>query len=134
MIPSTNTILSTDLEVKTQPSKQHHMDLSLMRISGTCTDLEAIRQTIYKILNTERFAYLIYSWNYGIELKDLYGKPLRLVCPELEDRIKEALMQDDRIKEVDSFDFDTSKKGTVSVKFTVHTIYGLLDEEMAVNI
>ena len=96
--------------------------------------MEAIKQTIFKILNTERYKYIIYSWNYGIELEDLFGQPVLFVCPEIERRVKEALLQDDRITEVDSFDFDISKRGVVSVTFTVHTIFGDLDEGMVVNI
>lgn len=134
MIPSGNTILTADLTVVKQPSKQHRMDLDSNRILGTCDNLEAVRQTVYKILNTERYAFLIYSWNYGIELNHLYGKPPMYVCPELERMVKEALLQDDRIKAVDSFEFDTSRKGVVSVTFAVHTIFGDLNEGMAVNI
>lgn len=117
-----------------QPSKQHRMDLNQNRITQTVDGLEAIKQTIYKILNTERYKYLIYSWNYGIELMDLYGQPPLFVCSELERRVKEALLQDDRITSVDGFEFDTEKKGVVSAEFTVHTLYGDLIEEMAVNI
>lgn len=134
MIPSGNTILTTELEVVTMPSKQHRMDLDRTRILGTCDNLEAVKQTIFKILNSERYAYLIYSWNYGIELIDLYGQPPMYVCPEVKRRIEEALLQDDRITAVDEFEFDTSKKGVVSVSFTVHTLFGDLNEEMAVNI
>jgi hypothetical protein len=134
MIPSGNAVLTTELNVVTQPSKQHRMDLDRNLIRGTCDGLEAVKQSIYKILNTERYAYLIYSWNYGIELIDLYGNPPMYVCPELERRVKEALFQDDRITGVDNFEFDISKKGVVSVKFTVHTLFGDLNEEMAVNI
>lgn len=134
MIPSNNTILTTDLNVVTQPSKQHKMDLEKNLIRGTCDSLEAVKQSVFKILNTERYAYLIYSWNFGIELIDLYGKPPVFVCPEVERRVKEALFQDDRITGVDEFEFDTSKKGVVSVTFTVHTLFGDLIEEMAVNI
>jgi hypothetical protein len=134
MIPSTNTILTADLSVTTYASKQHRMDWDRNRILGTCDKLEAVRQTVYKILNTERYSFLIYSWNYGIELIHLYGKSPMYVCPELERMVKEALLQDDRIKAVDSFEFDTSKKGVVSAKFTVHTLYGDLDEETVVNI
>ena len=133
MIPSVNTILTTELTVETMPSKQHRMDLH-NRILGTCNNLEAVRQSVFKILNTERFQYLIYSWNYGVELADLYGKAPTFVCPELERRVKEALLQDDRITGVDEFEFDTSKKGVVSVSFTVHTLFGNLTEEMVVNI
>lgn len=134
MIPSNNAILTTALKVATMPSKTYRMDLDLNKIYGTCDNLEAIKQTIYKILNTERYAHIIYSWNYGIELMDLYGQPVRYVCPELERRIKEALLQDDRITSIDSFEFDISKKGVVSVKFAVHTLFGDIDEEMAVKI
>lgn len=134
MIPSGNTILTTDLNVVTQPSKQHRMDLDKNRILGNCDSLEAVKQSVFKILNTERYAYLIYSWNYGIELIDLYGKSPMYACPEIERRVKEALLQDDRITGVDNFEFDTSKKGVVSVTFTVHTLFGDLNEEMAVNI
>lgn len=134
MIPSGNTILTTDLEVVTQPSKQHRMDLDGNRIIGTCDNLEAIKQTVYKILNTERYAYIIYSWNYGIELVDLFGQPVLYVCPEIERRVKEALLQDDRITAVDNFDFDISKRGVVAVTFTVHSIFGDMDERMVVNV
>ena len=134
MIPSGNAVLTVDLNVTTQPSKQHRMDLDKNRILGTCDGLEAVKQSVYNILNTERYAYLIYSWDYGIELIDLYGKQPMIVCPEIERRVKEALLQDDRITGVDNFEFDTSKKGVVSVTFTVHTLFGDLNEEMAVNI
>ena len=134
MIPTGNTILTANLEVKTQPSKQHMMHLDGNRIIGTCDKLQAVQQTVFKILSTERYEYIIYSWNYGIELKDLYGKSPMYVCPEIKRRVAEALLQDDRITGVDSFEFDTSKKGVVSVTFTVHTIFGDLDEGMVVNI
>ncbi|MEN7878670.1 DUF2634 domain-containing protein, partial [Clostridioides difficile] len=66
------------------------------KIDGICDDVEALKQTIFLILNTERYQHLIYSWNYGVELNDLIGEPISFVIPELERRIKEALIQDDR--------------------------------------
>lgn len=134
MIPSGNTLLTTEISVVTMPSKQHRMDSSKNRILGTCDSLEAVKQSVFKILNSERYKYLIYSWNYGIELMDLYGKPPMFVCAEIERRVEDALIQDDRITSIDEFEFDISKKGVVSVTFTVHTIFGDLDEEMVVNI
>ena len=133
MIPSKNSILSTDLEVQTQPSKNYKMHIEQNVISGLCDELEAMKQVIYKILNTERYQYIIYSWNYGIELLDLYGEPVTYVCPELERRIKEALVQDDRINDVNNFEFDLTEKRTIKVKFTVHTIYGGTQAEKVVN-
>lgn len=134
MIPSGNKILTTELEVVTMPSKQHRMILDSNRIIATCDNLKAIEQTVFKILNTERYAYIIYSWNYGIELEDLFGQPVHYVCPEIERRVREALTQDDRITAVDSFEFEFPKKGTVATRFTVHTTIGDLEEELVVNI
>lgn len=68
-----------------------------------------MKQTIYCILNTERFEHLIYSWNYGIELKHLIGENTTFAIPELERVIQEALLQDDRISEVNNFDFKVEK-------------------------
>lgn len=133
MIPSTNTILSTDIEVRTEPSRNYRMNINTNSINGFCDELEAMKQVIYKILNTERYQHIIYSWNYGIELQDLYGEPVTYVCPELQRRIEEALTQDDRIDSVDSFEFDISEKGIVKVTFTVHTIYGDVESEKVVE-
>lgn len=133
MIPSTNTILSQELEVETLPSKNYKMQIEHDVINGYCDELEAMKQVVFKILNTERYQYIIYSWDYGIELIDLYGEPVTYVCPELERRITEALVQDDRITSVDNFAFDVSEKRTVKATFTVHTIFGGVEAEKVVN-
>ena len=134
MIPSINTILTTDIEVEQQPSLNYKMHYEKERVIGTVDKLEAMKQVVFKILNTERYDYIIYSWNYGIELKDLFGEPLSYVCCELQDRIKEALIQDDRINSVTDFDFTFPKKGEVLVTFKVHTIYGDIESERQVTI
>lgn len=134
MIPSTNTILTSDIEVVTQPDLTYRMYIGQERIQGTCEGLEAIRQAIYKILNTERYDHVIYSWNYGIRLIDLYGEPMTYVIPELERRIQNALSIDDRVLSCDNFEFDTSQRNSVLVKFTAHTIYGDTNIERSFNI
>ena len=124
MIPAVNDILTADLETIAQPDNTYALDLSLSRINGKKTEIEAVKQSIYKILNTERYQYTIYSWDYGIELTDLYGEPQDYVCPELERRITDALKFDDRILDCNSFEFNTCTKGIVAVSFRVDTIYG----------
>ena len=133
MIPSTNNILSYDLEMETAPSVNYKMNIKQDIINGTVDELEAMKQVIYKILNTERYQYIIYSWNYGIELMDLFGMPVIYVIPELERRITEALIQDERIESVDDFEFDSYEKRTVKASFTVHTIFGDVQTEKVVN-
>ena len=126
-------ISDVELEEETEPSMTYKMKFKDGRIEGFTDEKEAVRQAIYKILSTERYAYPIYSWDYGIELSDLYGEDVRYVCAELEDRIKEALTQDDRIVDVTDFKFDIKEKGIVKVKFTVESIEGNIDIESEVD-
>ena len=142
MIPNID-ILTSPIESKEYPNRTYKAvfsnvnfnknDVYKNRINGYTDDLDALKQTIYLILNTERYKFPIYSWDYGIETSDLYGEPVSYVCPEIERRITEALKQDDRIESVDSFEFDYSEKGILHVTFCVHTIYGDIQEERAVN-
>lgn len=132
MIPK-NDDLVADFEVQSQPSITYKMNINEETISKKVDDLEAIKQAVYKILNTERYQYVIYSWNYGIELQDLFGMPLPYVYPELKRRITEALLWDERITDVTDFSF-THKRGEVSATFTVHTVAGNFEAERAVSI
>ena len=133
MIPRTYVNIP-DINIITLPTKTHKMDLDGNRIAGFTDGQDAMKQAIYKILRTERYKYIIYSWNYGIELEDLFGMPVSYCVPEIERRIKEALLQDTRITDVDSFEFDTSKKGTVHVTFNAHTVFGTIEIAEGVNI
>jgi hypothetical protein len=133
MIPSVSAFLQQDFEIQEQPTHTYKMNLDTNLVRGYVDDIEAVKQAIYKILLTERYQYIIYSWNYGIETVDLFGQPISYVCPELERRIKEALLQDTRIESVDDFEFSTLKRGVVSVSFTAHTIFGDIKAEKEVN-
>lgn len=133
MIPSTTAFLEQDFEITEQPTHTYKMNLESNLIRGYTDEQEAMKQAIYKILNTERYQYVMYSWNYGIELLDLYGEPVSYVCPELERRITEALTWDDRIQTVDNFEFNISKKGEILVTFTAHTVFGDVVVEKVVN-
>ncbi len=133
MIPQVNPFLTEEIELKQQPSKNYRMDIENEVIHGKIDYLDAMKQVIYKILNTERYQYVIYSWNYGIELFDLFGEPVTYVCPELKRRITEALVQDNRITSVDEFEFKLDGH-TVTAAFTVHTIFGNVQMEKVVEI
>ena len=103
------------------------------RIDGYVDDLEAIKQTIQLILSTERYQHIVYSWDYGIELLDLFGKPLPYVISELERRITEALTQDNRISDVTDFEFEKVGK-RLHATFTVVTTVGDIPTDLEVEV
>ena len=132
MIPQTTGIIN--IQEFTEPtSRTYKLNIDRETITGYTDEQEAIIQAIYLILNIERYDYLIYSWNYGIELKDLFGQPTFYVMAELERRITEALMVDSRITAVDNFEITREGK-KVHAKFTVHTIFGNVEAEKVVTI
>jgi len=133
MIPKTNDDLVQDFEYQEQPTKTFKLNIVNQNITGYADNLEAIKQAIYLMLNVERYENLIYSWNYGVELQDLFGKEINYVLPELKRRITEALLQDPRITSVDGFEFE-NLKGKVNVGFSVTTIYGAVEIEKVVNV
>lgn len=133
MIPSAKNELTSQFEFKEMPTNTFKLNEAYNQISGFTDGLEAMKQAIYLILNIERYEYIIFSWNYGVELADLFGKPSSYVMAELERRISEALLQDSRIKKVEDFEFDR-EKNKVFCKFKVKTIYGEIDSEKVVYI
>ncbi|MEC1716597.1 DUF2634 domain-containing protein [Schinkia azotoformans] len=135
MIPSVRDDLQNDFEIETVrfPSKTYKLIDDKNRCIGFTDEREAIKQAIFLMLSIERYDYVIYSWNYGVELKDLFGQPTDYVASEVKRRIREALLQDDRINEVDSF-VVTTNKNKVHVSFTAHTIFGEIQAEKEVAI
>lgn len=130
---NTNNILLEGIEETEQTSKTYYLDTEKNTISNFCDGIEAMKQTIYCILNTERFENIIYSWNYGIELKHLIGENTIFVIPELQRVITEALLQDTRIIEVNNFEFEV-KNNVICVKFNIITTMGEIKSEKVVSI
>ena len=104
------------------------------KIVGRYDDLEAVKKAVLKILNTERYEHEIYSWDYGVELQDLIGKDIEYVIKELDIRIKDALMEDERIQDVTDFQFELPKRHIVRVTFTVISTSGEFESEVDVHV
>ena len=129
MTPASNIDLE-NLEVKEVVDSDFRLGDKI--IVGKVDGLEHLKQTIFWLLNTERYEYIIYDWNIGLETNDLYGMPVDYVCSELEYRIQDALSIDERIEEIYDFSFDTSQRGIILCQFKVISIYGEFTEEKEV--
>lgn len=133
MIPQTGDDLRQDFVFTTIPSRTLKMDHDYKTISGTIDQIQAVEQAVFLILTTERYQWLIFSWNYGVELQNLIGKDPEYCIPEIERRIREALLQDDRITAVENFEFTLNKRKVLTT-FTVISIYGGITTTLEVDI
>ena len=116
-----------------QPSQTYKLDISRGRVKGVTADADALLQAVYLILSVERYQYPIYSYNYGVELLDLIGRPKDFVMSEAKRRITEALTQDDRITSVSDWKFESTPKSLIAT-FTVHSIYGAIETKKEVDV
>lgn len=123
MIPQGASITTAVVEEQQQPSLTWKLDFENKRITQMIDGLEAVKQAAFVILGTERFQYLIYSFNFGSELQGLIGKSPLLVQSEIRRLIREALLQDDRITDVQNINFQT-QGDSMLVEFTVVSVFG----------
>lgn len=114
-----------------KPSRTYR--LSGKRISGFVDGREAVGQAIDLLLSTERFVHQIYSSDYGVELADLMGKPRTLVTGDIERRVREALAQDNRIKDIKNFNISFAGENML-VSFDAVTDFGDIPIERGVQL
>jgi len=123
MIPEQEVNL-TNLEVVTQPSRTYKLDFDRKRITGKIDNMDSIIQLVMKILYTERYAYVIYSSQYGVELDRLIGEEYDFIVSDLERTITEALLADDRILSITDFKTEQTGLDTMIVSFMVNSSEG----------
>ncbi|SHO48148.1 DUF2634 domain-containing protein [Anaerocolumna xylanovorans] len=124
MIPAN--LLEDDLIIETEVQSSRTYGLYPDKIQGYITDADAVWQAVYKMLNTEKYEYPIYSFDYGIALEDLIGKDPDYVVIEIERRISECLLSDERISDVTDFEFEENGD-ELHISFLVKSIYGDLN-------
>ena len=120
MLPSVPDDLSQDFIFETLPSRTFKLNHNTSTISGNIDQVQAVEQAVFLILNTERYEWLIHSWDYGVELHNLIGKDIEYCIPEIERRVTEALLEVNKKK--------------VLTAFTVVSIFGEINTEMEVEI
>jgi phage baseplate assembly protein W len=113
-----------ELDIATQPTLTYKLDFETKRISTKIDDFEAVMQAIMKILYTERYSYVIYSGDYGVELERLIGQDYDYIVSDIERIITEALTVDDRVLSISDLEIVKLNKDSAQVTFTVNTIYG----------
>lgn len=118
----------TDIVVASQPSKTWIIDRNTMQVSCMDAGLEAVRQAVEIALNVERYKWTIYSANYGSELNDLVGEDEAYIIAEIPRLVEGALSTDSRVVSVDDYVYKKTDTNSMTVSFTVHTVYGDLVE------
>jgi hypothetical protein len=132
MIPQGGS-LSSNPSIKTslQPSKTYRLDTVNNRIVGMIDNLDAVKQAVWKILQTERNSLPIYGSNYGMDTSGIIGSDFTIARSLVAHRIREALLYDDRINDVTEFNI-TVNGDEILAKFTVVSRYGKFEAQKGI--
>jgi hypothetical protein len=109
--------------------KEFNIDLENKKIAnGYVEDKEALKIWIHFALRTERYKYLIYSWNYGNEINNIIGKKTtkELFFSEVKRYIEECLVVNENITGIK--DLKINRDGSkLNIEFTCMSIFGEVD-------
>lgn len=120
--------LTTGLTTKPYP-REYALNFETGQMTGGVVDgVQALEIWIYKALKTTRYAYDIYSWDYGEELEKLIGKGYEkgFVDSEVERIITDTLTIHPNIKRCYNFKIEFIDSH-LTVNFTVDTDFGEVD-------
>ena len=115
------------------PTLTWYINKDTNRIQGTVDGYDAVVQAIEIILNVERFRWQIYSPYSGMQWRGLIGEDPGFVGAELQRRIRDALMMDDRVTGIRDFKY-TVVDDVLTASLTVLTVYGDVQSTTEVNL
>ena len=128
MTPQINDEINGETYSYRQPNLTYKLGEST--VAGKITDkIESVKQAIYHILMTERYSTPIYDDDYGIELEQYLNKDFWFIQANISKTLNDALTQDDRITSVTVNNVTQTDFNSCIINFTVHTIYGDIEEE-----
>lgn len=122
-LPQADIDLSQGVVFQDQPSLTWIADPVTNRLRGRGDNYEAVRQAVEVIVNVERFRWQIYTPNFGTDFSGLLGNDPGFVASELQRRLADAFLPDNRILGIS--DFSYAFDGTVlTAAVTVNTVFG----------
>lgn len=115
-----------ELEEEIIPPKEYGIDFNTGQLTGEIVEgREAIKVWIWLVLQTPRYRYYIYTWDYGNEFEDLIGQAYteEYIEAAAQWMTEDCLLENEDIQSIS--EFSVSMAGdTLTVSFTANTIYG----------
>lgn len=107
--------------------RTYRMDFKNKRIIGMTDGMEAASQSMFKALQTRRFAYLIYDDQYGCDIFNKIGN-LSLTPSYLDNDIpamvEDAFLNDEMIQGIGDLEYEILDGDSLMIQFAVSTIFG----------
>lgn len=107
--------------------RTYRMDFKNKRIIGITNGMEAASQSMFKALQTRRFAHLIYDDQYGCDVFNKIGN-LSLTPSYLDNdipaMIEDAFLNDEMIHGISDLEYEILDGDSLMIQFAVSTLFG----------
>lgn len=117
-------IKTSRVEFASYSSKEWIVDFETGDNGQPKSNLDAVAQDIRFALETDRYKWPIMGSNFGASFDDLIGTDYNYIRSEVVRRIRDALSIDDRILQVDGFQFTPLDDSGILISCTVNTTFG----------
>ncbi len=107
--------------------RTYRMDLKNKRIVGMVDGIDAAIQSVFKILQTRRFAYLIYDNQYGCDIYNKIGNSNLTpgyLDTDMPAMVEDAFLNESMVLGVSDFEYEITDRDGVCVSFVISTIFG----------
>lgn len=108
--------------------KEYEIDFKTGQLTGRIVEgAEAIKVWIWLVLQTPRYRYYIYSWDYGNEFEELIGRGYseEYINAEAQRMTEDCLLVNEHIESITDFSVGM-ENDQLTISFTANTIYGTI--------
>lgn len=108
--------------------KEYEIDFKTGQLTGRIVEgVEAIKVWIWLVLQTPRYRYYIYSWDYGNEFEELIGRGYseEYINAEAQRMTEDCLLVNENIESITDFSVGM-ENDQLTISFTANTIYGTI--------
>lgn len=107
--------------------RTYHMDFQNKRIIGKTDGLEAVKQNMFKAMQTRRYAYEIYDDQYGCDIMNKIGNmnlDTGYFESDIPTMIEDTFLNMSEITSVEEMEFEIFDRDSLHITFPVATIFG----------
>ena len=125
-----------DLDDSNTIFRTYRMDAQKKRIVGMVDGLEAAQQSIFKAMQTRRFAYQIYDDQYGCDIFNKVGNTdltEDFLDSDIPAMVEDCLLSDDMVSGVGDIEYEMLGHDSVRIEIYVKTIFGDIEMEGVIS-
>ncbi len=109
-----------------QTGLTYYIDSNTGRITSMVNNADALVQSIYKALDTERYSFDIYGWAYGLDMEPFIGQDLDYIQTNLQKYVEDCLLTDDRVISINNFNVQQQDIDSCLITFDVDSTEGYI--------